>query len=65
MAKYDHGVSYTPAASSKNSDPTPSRNEPCTCGSGRKFKKCCMVPKLQLEALKVKSERRRNAERTL
>ncbi len=21
--------------------PTPGRNEPCPCGSGRKFKKCC------------------------
>lgn len=20
----------------------PKRNEPCTCGSGKKFKKCCM-----------------------
>lgn len=22
-------------------DKTPSRNEPCLCGSGKKFKKCC------------------------
>lgn len=22
-------------------DKTPSRNEPCTCGSGKKYKKCC------------------------
>ena len=22
-------------------DKTPSRNEPCSCGSGKKFKKCC------------------------
>ena len=21
--------------------PTPGRNDPCTCGSGKKFKKCC------------------------
>lgn len=21
---------------------TPNRNEPCTCGSGKKFKKCCI-----------------------
>jgi hypothetical protein len=32
------------------SDPTrgttwpPGRNEPCWCGSGRKYKKCCGVP---------------------
>jgi SWIM/SEC-C metal-binding protein len=22
-------------------DKTPSRNEPCSCGSGKKYKKCC------------------------
>ncbi|MCW9052784.1 MAG: SEC-C metal-binding domain-containing protein [Motiliproteus sp.] len=22
-------------------DSTPSRNEPCSCGSGKKYKKCC------------------------
>lgn len=22
--------------------PEPKRNDPCTCGSGKKFKKCCM-----------------------
>lgn len=22
-------------------DKTPARNEPCSCGSGKKFKKCC------------------------
>lgn len=25
----------------KRSVPTPGRNDPCPCGSGRKFKKCC------------------------
>jgi hypothetical protein len=29
-------VAPTPAASE------PSRNDPCPCGSGRKYKKCCM-----------------------
>ncbi len=24
-----------------NQDKTPSRNEPCSCGSGKKYKKCC------------------------
>lgn len=33
--------------------PTPGRNEPCTCGSGRKFKKCC-APRLDLAAEAVK-----------
>lgn len=27
---------------------TPGRNEPCPCGSGKKYKKCCGVPKIQL-----------------
>lgn len=63
MAKYDHGVSYTPAGTSKSSDYTPSRNEPCNCGSGKKFKKCCMLPKLQLEGLKVKRERKNNVKK--
>lgn len=22
-------------------EPTPGRNEPCPCGSGKKYKKCC------------------------
>jgi SWIM/SEC-C metal-binding protein len=22
-------------------DKTPARNEPCSCGSGKKYKKCC------------------------
>ncbi len=24
-----------------HSDPHPQRNEPCPCGSGKKYKKCC------------------------
>ena len=27
-------------------DPGPGRNDPCTCGSGRKWKKCCGAPTL-------------------
>jgi hypothetical protein len=23
----------------------PSRNDPCSCGSGKKYKKCCGMPK--------------------
>jgi tetratricopeptide (TPR) repeat protein len=23
-------------------EPTPGRNDPCSCGSGKKYKKCCM-----------------------
>ena len=28
-------------ASTVKLDKTPSRNEPCSCGSGKKYKKCC------------------------
>ncbi|MBV1880074.1 MAG: SEC-C domain-containing protein [Pseudomonadales bacterium] len=28
-------------ASTVNLDKTPARNEPCSCGSGKKYKKCC------------------------
>jgi preprotein translocase subunit SecA len=27
------------------SPPTPGRNEPCSCGSGKKYKKCCGTAK--------------------
>ena len=27
--------------SAVNVEKTPARNEPCSCGSGKKFKKCC------------------------
>ena len=27
--------------STVNPDKTPARNEPCSCGSGKKYKKCC------------------------
>jgi preprotein translocase subunit SecA len=30
-----------PAASAKVSGNTPGRNDPCPCGSGKKYKKCC------------------------
>jgi uncharacterized protein YchJ len=26
-------------------DPEPARNEPCPCGSGKKYKKCCRLKK--------------------
>jgi uncharacterized protein len=34
----------TVAAAPTRSPPSPGRNEPCSCGSGKKFKKCCGVP---------------------
>ena len=34
--------------------PRPGRNEPCHCGSGRKYKQCCL-PKDEAEAAKVRA----------
>lgn len=28
-------------AGTQTTDKTPGRNEPCSCGSGKKYKKCC------------------------
>lgn len=34
---------FTPAAQTvRHSEPRVSRNDPCPCGSGRKYKKCCL-----------------------
>jgi uncharacterized protein len=30
-----------PRSTTKESPSLPGRNDPCPCGSGRKFKKCC------------------------
>lgn len=34
-------ASHPPAREPLRVAPAPGRNDPCTCGSGRKFKKCC------------------------
>ena len=31
-----------PVETIKKSEPAPGRNDPCPCGSGRKYKQCCM-----------------------
>ncbi|PIR20933.1 MAG: hypothetical protein COV45_03465 [Deltaproteobacteria bacterium CG11_big_fil_rev_8_21_14_0_20_47_16] len=31
----------TPGVTVRKETPTPGRNDPCSCGSGKKFKKCC------------------------
>jgi tetratricopeptide (TPR) repeat protein len=31
---------------------TPSRNAPCPCGSGKKYKKCCLTSKTENDVLK-------------
>lgn len=33
---------FGPAAKRLTSDAVPGRNDPCPCGSGKKFKKCCL-----------------------
>jgi uncharacterized protein YecA (UPF0149 family) len=35
----------TPKTEPIHSDKAPSRNDPCPCGSGKKYKKCCGVEK--------------------
>jgi uncharacterized protein len=38
-----HGQEIAPAqAKSARANPTTGRNDPCPCGSGRKYKKCCL-----------------------
>lgn len=42
----DGGVWYfvdgkTPGVTIRNEKPAPGRNDPCPCGSGKKYKKCC------------------------
>jgi hypothetical protein len=41
--------------------PRPGRNEPCHCGSGRKYKQCCLA-KDEAEAAKARAEASANAE---
>jgi uncharacterized protein len=36
------GESLRPSAVSARHQATTGRNDPCPCGSGRKYKKCCM-----------------------
>ncbi len=41
--KFDHDFTnqYTPGPDPIRAAPTTGRNDPCPCGSGKKFKKCC------------------------
>ena len=38
LEKYDEKLSFP----SSNSEPKVGRNDPCPCGSGKKYKKCCL-----------------------
>jgi hypothetical protein len=35
----------------------PGRNDPCPCGSGKKYKKCCFQAELDLASTYTKQER--------
>jgi len=39
--KKDGGKSYMKGIAEKRSDPRIGRNDPCPCGSGKKYKRCC------------------------
>lgn len=39
---FDSPFGAAPAAPSRRSEPKTGRNDPCPCGSGRKFKQCCL-----------------------
>jgi hypothetical protein len=40
-AKQDSDLAQLPAVAPVKAPPRPGRNEPCPCGSGKKYKKCC------------------------
>jgi hypothetical protein len=39
--KIEQMLAYEPSARPAQGQKIPGRNEPCFCGSGKKFKKCC------------------------
>jgi hypothetical protein len=45
---------------SSTTTPRPGRNEPCHCGSGRKYKQCCLA-KDEAAAAKARAEAAANA----
>ena len=42
VEKYELEESFQPLLSIPNSEPKIGRNDPCPCGSGKKYKKCCL-----------------------
>ncbi|MDX2170261.1 MAG: SEC-C metal-binding domain-containing protein [Deltaproteobacteria bacterium] len=38
---HDHGQAHEPQEPVRRAEPKVGRNDPCPCGSGKKFKKCC------------------------
>jgi hypothetical protein len=41
LAQLDHYALYMNRAGPARREATPGRNEPCSCGSGKKYKRCC------------------------
>lgn len=39
----DHGHHHAPVAPVMRAGPKVGRNDPCPCGSGKKYKKCCLA----------------------
>ncbi|MBX2979527.1 MAG: SEC-C domain-containing protein [Flavobacteriales bacterium] len=42
LLDYDFPPRMPPVETYKRDTPKVGRNEPCPCGSGKKYKKCCM-----------------------
>jgi hypothetical protein len=41
---------------------TPSRNDPCPCGSGKKYKKCCMSKTAEFQKFVIQTAKPGNLE---
>ena len=41
-SQFDYDDYFEPSASPVRAEPKIGRNEPCPCGSGKKYKKCCL-----------------------
>ena len=39
---HGHGHGHAPLITYKRAGPKTGRNDPCPCGSGKKYKKCCL-----------------------
>ncbi len=40
---HDHGHHHGPGVTLRREGPKIGRNDPCPCGSGKKYKKCCQA----------------------
>ena len=40
---HDHGHHHAPVTTLRRAAPKVGRNDACPCGSGKKYKKCCMA----------------------